>query len=206
MTSEQTIAITFLRHGRSRADDEERHEGRYDSPLTEAGRLQARRRAEGWLAQGVRFDLIIASPLLRAAETAAIIGCILETRIETDAAWMEMNNGPLAGLTREEAARLYPMPDFRNPYQPFHGSGESDWEIHRRAGEAVEALVRRGAGAYLVVAHGGILNAALRHIVGAPSTVNGQGIWFVFGDLGYARVKYQPDKHQWTLKFLSGSE
>lgn len=32
------IHLTLLRHGRSRADDEEVHEGRYDSPLTEAGR------------------------------------------------------------------------------------------------------------------------------------------------------------------------
>jgi 2,3-bisphosphoglycerate-dependent phosphoglycerate mutase len=28
------ISVTFLRHGRSRADDEKVHEGHYDSPLT----------------------------------------------------------------------------------------------------------------------------------------------------------------------------
>ena len=37
--------IIFLRHGRSKADDERKHEGRYDSPLTEVGKEQAKRRA-----------------------------------------------------------------------------------------------------------------------------------------------------------------
>lgn len=33
--------LTLLRHGRSRADDEDVHEGRYNSPLTDVGRAQA---------------------------------------------------------------------------------------------------------------------------------------------------------------------
>jgi len=41
------IFITFMRHGRSRADDENVHEGRYDSPLTEIGRAQIRQRVTG---------------------------------------------------------------------------------------------------------------------------------------------------------------
>ncbi|WP_412027616.1 phosphoglycerate mutase family protein [Deinococcus yunweiensis] len=34
--------MTILRHGRSRADDENVHEGRYDSPLNAEGQAQAR--------------------------------------------------------------------------------------------------------------------------------------------------------------------
>ena len=48
------------------------------------------------------------------------------------------------------------------------------------------------AGQYLVVAHGGILNAALRGIVGAQPNVDGRGIWFALGDTGYARAAYIP--------------
>ena len=33
-----------MRHGRSRADDELVHEGRYDSPLTDVGRTLGARR------------------------------------------------------------------------------------------------------------------------------------------------------------------
>lgn len=78
------IYITFLRHGRSLADDENKYEGWYDSPLTEIGREQAAQRAMGWQTEQVRFDQIIASPLLRAKETAEIIGGILDIRVETD--------------------------------------------------------------------------------------------------------------------------
>ena len=36
----------FLRHGRSLADDEYKHEGRYDSPLTDIGKQQAETTAQ----------------------------------------------------------------------------------------------------------------------------------------------------------------
>jgi len=48
--------ITFMRHGRSQADDEQVHEGRYDSPLTDVGRNLVHRRARRWLEDGVQFE------------------------------------------------------------------------------------------------------------------------------------------------------
>jgi 2,3-bisphosphoglycerate-dependent phosphoglycerate mutase len=196
---ETKIYLTFMRHGRSRADDEEVHEGRYDSPLTEAGREQIQRRAAGWQRQGVSFDRIIASTLLRATESAQIVGAMLNVPVESDPDWMEINNGPLAGLPRSVAAQRYPQPAFRNPYEPFWESGESDWEVYCRAARAVESVIRRGPGHYLVVAHGGILNDALRAIVGSGPAVNASGIWFHFGDAGYASTVYTPEKHHWGL-------
>ncbi|MBK36863.1 MAG: hypothetical protein CME26_15210 [Gemmatimonadetes bacterium] len=89
------IGITFMRHGRSRADDEEVIEGRYDSPLTEVGREQAVRRGEELKKRGIEFDAIIASTLVRASETARIVGEILGIEVEPDADWMEKDYGPL---------------------------------------------------------------------------------------------------------------
>jgi 2,3-bisphosphoglycerate-dependent phosphoglycerate mutase len=199
------VRITFMRHGRAQHHDEDKHGGHYDSALTEIGKSQVRARALGWRDSGIRFDCIVASTLQRALTSAKIIGEILGAPVEIDADWMEMNNGPLAGISREVALTRYPKPAFRNPYEPFCGSGESDWELHCRAARAVEQVVRRGAGSYLVVAHGGILNAALRTIVGAPPTVNRQGIWFAFGDAGYARTTYDPTQHQWIIGELKQS-
>jgi 2,3-bisphosphoglycerate-dependent phosphoglycerate mutase len=196
------VFIHFMRHGRSRADDEGVHEGRYDSPLTDAGRSQVTARGMFWKEQGVRFDLIIASTLIRAYESAKIIGELLDVPVETDDVWMEMDNRPLAGLPFDEAEARYPRPKFRNPYEPFHGVGESEWALHCRAVSAVEKLVRRGPGRYLVVSHGGILNAVMRNIVGAQPPINGYGIWFAFGDAGYARCSYDPGTHDWTLEEL----
>lgn len=199
------IHITFMRHGRSRADDEEVHEGRYDSPLTDSGRAQAQTRAQEFVSRNFHFDKIICSPLQRALETATIIGKLLDIPVETDSDWMEMDNGPLAGLSRAVADKLYPKPDFRNPYEPFCGSGESDWEVYCRAAKAVEKMIRRGPGDYLIVAHGGILNSAMRTIIGAQPFSNNQGVIFEFGDTGYARWVYYPSQHLWCLlEFKAG--
>jgi 2,3-bisphosphoglycerate-dependent phosphoglycerate mutase len=198
------ITIFFLRHGRSSGDDEGVLEGRYDSALTEIGRAQAQTRAINWKEQRVKFDLIISSTLLRSHETAQMIAEILQVPLETDPDWMEMDNHPLAGLPFEVATSRYPRPTFRNPYEPFYGEGESHWEIHCRAIRAIEKVIRRGVGSYLIVSHGGILNAALRSIVGASPPINGQhGIWFTLGDTGYVKTIYTPAKHQWFMEQLT---
>lgn len=199
------INITLMRHGCSRADDEGVHEGRYDSPLTDAGKSQAQARAEDFLRREFKFNAIIASALIRAQETARIIGHALNVSAETDSDWMEFDNGPLAGLAFDVAEERYPTPAFRTPYEPFHGTGESDWEFHRRGSKAIENIIRRGAGTYLIIAHGGIFNAALRNILGAPAFTWRQGAVFVFGDTGYIRLTYQPAHNRWKfLEFNAG--
>lgn len=198
----EEIEVMLLRHGRSRADDEEVHEGRYDAPLTDVGRAQVARRAAKLKETGISFDAIIASPLKRAHETARIISNTLHIGVELDEDWMEKDNGPLAGLPYHVASVRYPIPAFQNPFQPHvvsAGEGESTWSFHSRAARALERIVRRGAGSYLVVAHGGILNAAMGCIVGAQPTVSGQGVTFSFGDTGYVRTAYNPNRHHWVV-------
>ena len=198
------IAIHFMRHGRSRADDEGVHEGRYDSPLTDVGRAQVRARGLFWKERDIKFDQIISSTLVRAYESAKIIGELLNAPVEVDEAWMEMDNRPLAGLAIDVANAHYPRPQFRNPYEPFHGVGESETALHCRAALALEALIRRGPGSYLVVSHGGFLNAVLRSMVGAQPPVNSEhGIWFAFGDAGYLKCSYAPGSHRWVLRELT---
>jgi len=53
-----------------------------------------------------------------------------------------------------------------------------------------------------VVAHGGILNTALKVIMGLLPAVNEQGFAFAFGDTGYARLEYYPEQHRWVLREL----
>jgi 2,3-bisphosphoglycerate-dependent phosphoglycerate mutase len=194
------IGVTFLRHGRSRADDEGVHEGRYDSPLTEVGLAQAERRGHDLVEQGLRYQVIIASPLRRAQETAQIIAKYLGVPVETDTDWVEMDNGLLAGLSFEEASLRYPKPSFRNPYERMGEKGESEWGLYNRAGRAVEKIVQRGPGHYLVVAHGHILNAALSAIFGVAPSANNQGTIFRFVDLRYVRLTYLSKDHRWVVE------
>ncbi len=96
-----------MQHRRLRADDEEVHEGRYNSPLTET--VQAKALARAWQSQAdrVQFDCIIASTMQRARTTAEIVGPVLGALVESDAGWTERDNGPLAeGHSRDEARRL----------------------------------------------------------------------------------------------------
>src|SRR5579884_813185 len=160
----EPLSLTLLRHGRSRADDEGRIEGRYDSPLTEVGRHQASALAALWQAQTRRFDLIVASTLVRARETANIVAAALGQDFREAPIWMEKDNGPLAGLDPNdpETLRRFPVPTFRGRFEPLTSQGgESAAELSRRAEGAIEELVRAPLRAVLVVSHGGILSAAL---------------------------------------------
>lgn len=196
------IHITLLRHGRSLADDEGKHEGRYDSPLTETGQEQAHRRAVEWVAAGLHYDRIIASTLQRARSTALIMAEALGAPLELDPDWREIDTGRLAGLTFAEGEARYPRPAFRGPYEPIAESGESEIEVHTRAALALQKVVRHGVGYTLVVAHGGILNAALRVVCGAPAPINYGGVWFGWGDLGYCHLTYYPARHMWRVREL----
>jgi 2,3-bisphosphoglycerate-dependent phosphoglycerate mutase len=200
------ITIFFLRHGRSLGDDTGVHEGDFDTPLTARGREQAERRAQIWQTRHITFDRILSSPLQRAQETAEILANMLGIPVELDSLWMEMDNGPLAGLSYADAEQRYPWPTFRNPYEPFFETGESTWEIQSRSTRAVEMVIRRGPGRYLVVTHGGILNAALRHILGASPPLHGHGVWFEIADTGYVQTSYAPDRHQWIVHAFDPGE
>ena len=195
-----------MRHGRSRADDEMVHEGRYDSPLTDVGRAQVRSRAEQWRQGGVTFDLIVASTLVRAAESARIVGEALDVPIEYDPNWMERDNGPLAGLPFDEARKRYPKPEHTNPFQPFvpsTGEGESGWELLSRGARALQSVVRRGRPSTLVVAHGGILNAALYCLLGVSLGQRDSGVRFAFGDACFVRTSYDPESDLWIIREMS---
>src|SRR5262245_7596892 len=64
--------IWLVRHGETEWARLGRHTGRTDIPLTEAGREQAR--ALGGFLAGHAFELVLTSPLSRAADTARLAG------------------------------------------------------------------------------------------------------------------------------------
>lgn len=64
--------IYLLRHGETDWNREGRLQGRTDIPLNEAGREQVRRAADILAARSPHIELIVASPLARARESAEI--------------------------------------------------------------------------------------------------------------------------------------
>ena len=122
---------------------------------------------------------------------------------------MELDNGPLAGLPFGVGRERYPEPDFSNPFQPYlvaAGEGESSWDLVSRAASALQRVVRRGQRSSLVVAHGGILNAAMYCILGVPPPPRGprnSGVHFNFGDACFVRTSYAPGRHVWTVREMA---
>jgi broad specificity phosphatase PhoE len=86
---------------------------------------------------------VISSPLARARQTAEIIASALELPLEFDELWMERHNGVLAGLHHLEAAERFPRPDFMTPYDPVGETGESQWDLYLRGGQAIRQPLRR---------------------------------------------------------------
>ena len=190
--------FVFVRHGESVGNVESRWQGQSDYVLTERGRAQARALAQRWKSEGVKFDLIISSPLVRARETAEILGSALHAPVDLDPILMERHIGEMEGLTAEEV-RKKPHPPYVTPYDPIGGEGEGDWALFLRAGQALHALVRRLPGSYLIVSHGGLLNQLMNAIIGIAPHVDPSGVRFRFENTAFARVMYYPHQHRWAI-------
>ena len=190
--------FTFLRHGESVGNAESRWQGQSEYPLTDKGRAQAHALADYWKAEDVKFDLAIASPLSRARETAEIIAAALNVPLEYDPIWMERDIGEMEGLTAEEV-RQKPQPPYITPYDSIGGDGEGDWALFLRAGQALHDLLRRPAGSYLVVSHGGLLNQLMHAIVGVPPQADPSGVRFRFENTAFSRAIYFPYQHRWAI-------
>jgi 2,3-bisphosphoglycerate-dependent phosphoglycerate mutase len=185
------IELLVLRHGQSQADLEDRHEGRADYPLTELGREQATR-VGAWLAGRFSVDRIVASTLVRAAETARIVGEALGVPVEPDPALMEFNNGELAGLLRSESrARFGDLFGDRTellPHERFPG-GESMVEMRARAEHFLSQLlaVTPDGRRVLLVSHGGMIAQLFRAYLSLPVETR---VFLSTGDTGL---------HHWEL-------
>ena len=190
------LSLTFLRHGRSRADDENVHEGRYDSPLSAEGQAQASALAAYWRANSPEFDRAYCSTLLRAHETATIVTGALGVPLTPNDLLREWDNGPLAGLGREEAQANYPLPAFQHDLDAFTAEGgESQAAIRARALTALELIWAGGGERVLVVSHGGFSNSMLRELL---RTERG---WFEFDDTSFTTVRLSRVTH---TAFVSG--
>ncbi|CAG7648703.1 Phosphoserine phosphatase 1 [Paenibacillus allorhizosphaerae] len=147
------MQILFIRHGQSEADVLNVHEGRADFPLTELGRKQAALLAERVLSE-FPPQLIWASTLRRASETAAIVADKVKCPVQYEDDLMELNNGILAGLSFEEAKK-YPLPRKLKLHERIE-NGESAIEFRMRI-EAVFSKIVSSANheRIAIVSHGG---------------------------------------------------
>ncbi|NIM92382.1 MAG: hypothetical protein GTO18_01530 [Anaerolineales bacterium] len=191
--------ITLLRHGESLANQAQIVQGQQDHPLSQLGRQQVKALATHWSELGKSFDLIISSPLSRALETAQTISEAIPCPIEEDKRWMERNFGNAEGLDYDSVREWFDKNQDRSPFDIVFDSGESDWEVYIRAANALQTLLRKPKGRYLVVSHGGILNAAVHCVLGIALSTAMHRPRFQFTNTGHSTIQYNWKHFRWII-------
>lgn len=168
--------VLLVRHCQSRANAEGRLEGKGDSPLSEAGREQAKRVAAFVASQQIGPATLIASPLSRARATADEIGALCgwtsshDHRIrEGELGWME--DMSYADLRNHMIERQLSVLDFE-----VHG-GESLDAVAERCWEALSEALAVTEGPLIAVTHGYAIHALVErrfgHALGLAQIANG---------------------------------
>jgi broad specificity phosphatase PhoE len=196
--------ITLLRHGLSTGNEKGIIQGQKDYPLAEVGVEQSRSLSQYWKEHDVSFDAIIASPLLRAKQTAEIIASGMNLPIDFDKAWCERQSGKAEGKPFSEVKLNYADQPHDTAYDPLFETGESRWDLFIRAANSMQHLLRRSAGSYLVVSHGAILGAALHTVLGiSPSPGRVRPMRIGFANTGYAVLTFDAIEARWELRHLN---
>lgn len=193
----QKTRFIVVRHGETEWNVAARIQGQQDSPLTTNGQAQAEAIAERLARE--KFDVLVASDLGRAMQTAQAIARRTGHEIIPDARLRERAFGVGEGLTYAEIDKRYPNvfsrilesdPDFVIP------EGETRRQFHDRVRDTFVALAQEHASRrVLVVAHGGLLATLYRHIhdipIGKPHVV-------AISNASYNAVSFEGDA--WAIE------
>lgn len=157
------MRLFLVRHGQSTWNVEKRLQGQTSHPpLTELGRAQAAQAAEKL--QELSPTSILSSDLLRAVETATIIGEALGLDMRTTPLLREQGLGEMEGqLTKD--LRPQPTPEGKHITEIRWGGGESILDVHQRMATLLQHLRAEQADGTVLVSHGDairVLIAVLR--------------------------------------------
>jgi probable phosphoglycerate mutase len=160
------MELVLVRHGEPHRVGAGEVDGPADPGLTDRGREQSVRLA-AWLA-AEPVDAVVTSPLRRARETAAPVAAALGLTPTVDDGVSEYDAAsgeyiPIEELRAAKDERWYATIEGRWA----DAGGMDPAEFQRQVVPAVEAIVERGAGKrVVVVAHGGVINVYLAHVLG----------------------------------------
>jgi broad specificity phosphatase PhoE len=166
------MQLLLVRHGES-IGNITRQLQRHDEPLTERGQRQARELA-AFLADRPDLRVVYTSPLVRAHETAAIIGEAIGLRPIPLPGLAEIDVGEAAGLAFDEWSARDPegAQRWRDEGIDFvWPGGESGRQLAARTAAEIDRIIsthRLDRGAVVVVSHGGALAWIIAHLLREP--------------------------------------
>ena len=165
--------LVLLRHGETEYNREGRWQGSGSDPsLTERGVEQARAAAAAL--EGVRFDAVYASDLVRAVETARIVAAALGLSVQMEEGLREMAHGAWEGKSVEEVLATWPEEHAAleaDPWSVGRPGGESYRDLAARLWPVLDGIAdRHPGGRVLAVTHGGPIRLVLSQLTGTPLT------------------------------------
>jgi 2,3-bisphosphoglycerate-dependent phosphoglycerate mutase len=172
--------------------------------LTERGLAQARalgRRLEGG---EITADVLYASDLPRARQTAEAVAAALGQEIRFDAELQELRPGEADGMRVEEARTRFGTFDlfFKEFYTPIAPGGESWGGFIARASAALERLIARHQGqTVVVVCHGGVIEASFFHLLQLGPAVRARASFHVRNSAitHWREVETRDGRREWQL-------
>jgi probable phosphoglycerate mutase len=161
----------LIRHGESLSNREGRVQGQADVELSYTGRQQAAAVAAWCKSQSFQNQSceLWSSPLCRAQETAEVIGTAIGLPVQLEDKLVELNAGVFQGHLWDDLADRFPedVARWRSGDVNFQiPGGESRRQLAERGRHALEFLSVRPVHSMIIVAHGGVLTAALGLLVG----------------------------------------
>ena len=168
------MRLYLVRHAAPEAWSAGRCIGRTDVPLSPVGRLEA----EGLAAAFAGLDVaaVYATPLRRAAETAAPIAAAVGREVTPCPGLAEIDFGAFEGRSRDEIARADPDLYARwtaAPEAVRFPAGESYADVRARAVPAVEDIARRHQdGTAVAVAHAGPIRIVIAAALDMPAAAS----------------------------------
>lgn len=167
--------LVLVRHGQSTWNAENRFTGWVDCPLSEAGRVEARKAGERLAAEGVHVDRAYTSTLVRAIDTGRIVlDALGQHDLEQIQAWQlnERFYGALTGRDKDEARREFGAEQvhrWRRGFDVHVPGGESLEDTTARTLPYFDAVIvpaTREVDVVLVSAHGNSLRAVVKELDG----------------------------------------
>lgn len=178
--------LALVRHGETDWNLHGRLQGSSDIPLNSTGRAQARE--AGYELDDRQWDLLVSSPLSRAAETADIIGTHLGIeRTATYPDLAERHFGEAEGFTDYDAYSRWP--------HGMYPGLEPRRDLMVRGVRAVDEIASTHPDeSVIAVAHGGVIRAILDAIrgVASPRILN----------CGVSTLRH--DGTEWTVETING--
>ncbi len=152
----QVIQLFLIRHGNAR---KRRGETYVTAPLTELGRQQAKRTGDYFKQQGISFDGFYSSSLLRAVETANLIGAEIGQTPTVRGGIQEMEYREIPATI---LAELFTRTGVLNRYLENRiGKAVRYPMIGRVANGLLEILAQHAQGQIGLVVHGGVISSVL---------------------------------------------